>query len=296
MTIAGVDLASWQGEPGQWQPEAASAGYQWAAVKLTELQPGGVQYVDPDAAADWTALAAAGKIRIAYLFGHPSTDAHATVALFAQVLGQLGLEAGDAIALDLEQTDGQPPADVDSWAVNVCQLLAEQFGRRPLVYTFRNFISDGNCASLGAYPLWISDPSSPEGQPAVLAPWTSWMIHQFSTAGNLDRDVANYESLEAMAEGLGGSGATAPPAPAPAPAPSWTETTVQQLPTLGQGALGPHVRVIQGLCNASGYVLAVDGDFGPLTAGAVKAIQTRAGIGVDGIVGPQTYPVLLQVA
>jgi hypothetical protein len=80
MTLPGVDLASFQGDPGQW--ETAAGDSQWAAVKLTELQPSGVQYIDPAAVTDWAALKRKGKGRIAYLFGNPATSARETVNLF----------------------------------------------------------------------------------------------------------------------------------------------------------------------------------------------------------------------
>ena len=55
----------------------------WAAVKLTELEPDGTRYVNPDAADDWAWLRLNKKARIAYLFGHPSVSATETVN-FAQ--------------------------------------------------------------------------------------------------------------------------------------------------------------------------------------------------------------------
>ena len=54
MTLPGVDVASFQGLPSQWQPIAGAID--WAAVKITELQTNGNRYVNPDAAPDWAAL------------------------------------------------------------------------------------------------------------------------------------------------------------------------------------------------------------------------------------------------
>jgi len=58
--------------------------------------------------------------------------------------------------------------------------------------------------------------------------------------------------------------------------------------TLRQGNKGEQVKELQQMLNANGYNLSVDGDFGPLTAAAVKAYQSSKGLSVDGIVGPQT--------
>ena len=56
--------------------DAARRKIQWAAVKFTELSAAG-PYTDPDAAADWKALRAAGIGRVAYLFGSPGHVRHA---------------------------------------------------------------------------------------------------------------------------------------------------------------------------------------------------------------------------
>jgi lysozyme len=197
--IPGVDVSSFQGEPAQWR--AAAGDIQWAAVKLTELSSSR-SYVNPDAAGDWAWLRQQGKGKIAYLFGHPATSPALTVAAFAAELGRLGLDSGDAIALDLEVTDGRSPAAVASWASQVLATLQSTFLRRPLLYTFRDFPSAGNCAGLGGYPLWISDPDHLAGHPQVPAPWTTWAMHQWGIRG-IDRDVATWSTLTAMRGALG---------------------------------------------------------------------------------------------
>ena len=209
MTIAGVDVASFQGTPGQWN--SAAGNYEWAAVKLTEFGPGNSEYIDPDAAADWSALKSAGKGRVAYLFGHPSVSASGTVSFFAAELANLGLEDGDGIALDLETTDGASPATVAAWGLSVLRQLRSRYDRIPLLYTFIDFAQEGCCAGLGGYPLWIADPSSPAGSPTVPAPWKTWAVHQYDISGDIDRDVAKYGSLTEMQAALGKQ---TPPPPA----------------------------------------------------------------------------------
>jgi len=67
-------------------------------------------------------------------------------------------------------------------------------------------------------------------------------------------------------------------------------------PTLQQGSLGPGVAWLQKALSGadvaisfSGYTGAIDGIFGPATETAVRALQTWAGITVDGVVGDQTW-------
>jgi lysozyme len=204
MTLAGVDLSAYQGQPGNWKDSAGAIA--WAGVKISELSSAGL-YISPDAAADWAYLKAHGKGRVGYLFGHPATGPAATVSLFADELARLGLDDGDGVALDLEVTDGRPAAQVAVWARGVMAQLEHVLNRPPVLYTFLSFAQGGNCAGLGGYPLWIADPSSPAGHPRVPGPWSGWAIHQHSITGAIDRDVAAYGSLAAMRAQLGKKGA-----------------------------------------------------------------------------------------
>ena len=72
---------------------------------------------------------------------------------------------------------------------------------------------------------------------------------------------------------------------------TWPELIVQ----VSQGSDGDAVRAIQSQLHSrgSGTVIAVDGIFGPMTAGAVRGFQELLGLTVDGIVGPQTWSLLV---
>ncbi|MFF1439485.1 peptidoglycan-binding protein [Streptomyces sp. NPDC058295] len=62
---------------------------------------------------------------------------------------------------------------------------------------------------------------------------------------------------------------------------------------LAYGAVGPEVAEAQCLLRRAGISPGgIDGMFGPLTQRAVKAFQTRAGLAVDGSVGPHTWKAL----
>uniref|UniRef100_UPI0035E3E4BA peptidoglycan-binding domain-containing protein n=1 Tax=Archangium violaceum TaxID=83451 RepID=UPI0035E3E4BA len=61
-------------------------------------------------------------------------------------------------------------------------------------------------------------------------------------------------------------------------------------PTLKLGASGASVKTLQqALANAGFSPGAVDGQFGPKTAAAVKAFQSAKGLVADGVVGPKTW-------
>ena len=201
MTLPGIDLSSWQGPPADWQSNAGHID--WAAIKISELGSDGSRYVSPDAAADWAYLRQHGLGRVAYFYGHPSISASASVALFLGALDALGLADGDAVALDIETTDGRTAAEVYQWCLDALQLVQRETGRIPLCYTYLSFAEAGNCRSLAGFPLYVSDPSSPPGHPRVPAPWRGWSIHQTSITSALDRDVAAYATLGAMRAALG---------------------------------------------------------------------------------------------
>lgn len=61
---------------------------------------------------------------------------------------------------------------------------------------------------------------------------------------------------------------------------------------LRQGSRGPAVVALQRALTRLGHSLSADGDFGPLTAGQVRAFQRSKGLSADGIVGPLTIRAL----
>lgn len=75
-------------------------------------------------------------------------------------------------------------------------------------------------------------------------------------------------------------------------------------PTLAEGSTGPVVEKLQTALNegrgsfapSSNPVLVVDGQYGPQTALAVKGAQQEGGIGIDGIVGLQTWALPVHAA
>jgi peptidoglycan hydrolase-like protein with peptidoglycan-binding domain len=64
-------------------------------------------------------------------------------------------------------------------------------------------------------------------------------------------------------------------------------------PTVSRGNTGANVYAVQHLLTARGHGTAADGDFGPATEASVRAFQSANGLGVDGIVGSQTWPRLI---
>jgi len=65
----------------------------------------------------------------------------------------------------------------------------------------------------------------------------------------------------------------------------WNPITLMQG---GRPSQSGQVRIAQAYLLAYGYVLKLDGDFGPQTSTMVARFQKRSGITVDSIIGPQT--------
>lgn len=59
------------------------------------------------------------------------------------------------------------------------------------------------------------------------------------------------------------------------------------------GRQGPVADTVQYLLRAHGYDVVVDGQIGPATTNAIVAFQGDNGLAADGIVGNQTWPVLI---
>jgi peptidoglycan hydrolase-like protein with peptidoglycan-binding domain len=76
-----------------------------------------------------------------------------------------------------------------------------------------------------------------------------------------------------------------------------TWAALVDLPLVDENDSGPAVRAVQYLLSEKfGYnSVAVDGDFGPITAAAVRAFQMAHDLTIDGLVGPQTWQALFAI-
>ncbi len=115
---------------------------------------------------------------------------------------------------------------------------------------------------------------------AGAAAWLVWSLTKPSTASAAE--TAPGSQLPAPGQTGTGSGSSASPTPQ-APTPS---------SLLRRGSSGPAVLAWQTTLVYGGYLpdapSSRDSAFGPLTEAATKVFQQKAGITVDGIVGPET--------
>jgi hypothetical protein len=213
-----------------------------------------------------------------YQFVVADQDAAAQAHALVRLAGHL--RPGEKLIADLEVGDGDQAARWRQWSGVMAAAYGTADGADPWLYSGLDF-----AATHGLKPQWVAAYQGSE--PAV--PHLLW---QFAPSfpvpgvGLADCSALHGTIEELAAYAYGGK-------PAPKPAADWTEAMMATLPTLKQGDSGEAVRTVQGLCVARGHEVAVDGVFGEMTLGAVKAVQAAAKISSDGVVGQQTWGALL---
>lgn len=142
--------------------------------------------IDSKFAARWPLVTATGRYRGAYCFGHPGYGASTAGANFGVILNNHGFDpATDRVFLDHEVTDGKSPSYCSGWAHDFCtavdHVLNLSGDRRCGIYTYQDFIRQGNCAGLGDRPLWLAFYSTAgDVSGAYLGPWGHVSLQQYA--------------------------------------------------------------------------------------------------------------------
>jgi hypothetical protein len=189
--------------------------------------------------------------------------------------------SAEAHALVFDVETGAFAPDQAAALINACT------SPRPTIYVNRSnmdaTIASAQQSSKWKGDIWLAYPGWRTGQalPPIPASCKFVAVQDF------------YASTYDVSYVLDDSWPELPPVP---PVTNWTEQMIETLPIVRPGDVNQFVRRVQGLCTANNRVIAIDGIYGPNTTAAVKSIQiARGGISVDGIVGQQTWPVLLGV-
>ena len=219
--LRGIDISMWQ--PVGTSDQAAD----FVIVKATE----GNGYTDPSCDAHYQTAKAAGKLLGVYHFARPDlgNSAESEADWFvSQVEGYIG-EA--ILVLDWEVQQWRT-----DWAKAWLDRVYAKTGVRPLIYMSASPVNsyDWSAVASADYGLWIAGypaqynvpnpPEPAEGEmPFGTGAWNGlWAIWQYtSSAGTLDRDVANMDRAAWMAYAAK-NGEAPQPAPTPQPAPQPT--------------------------------------------------------------------------
>jgi lysozyme len=199
--VQGIDVSHYQGVV-DWQ-QVAQAGMSFAFAKATE----GITYVDPQLAANWAGIQAAGLVRGAYHFFEPNDDATLQAQHF---LATVQLAPGDLPpVLDVETTGGVSDAQLWSGVATWLEVVEQATGRQPILYTAPGFWSSHEPdLTLTRYPLWLADYAT---QPTLPDGWTSWLFWQHSQSGSvagvtgavdLDLFSGTLQQLQDLAQGI----------------------------------------------------------------------------------------------
>jgi lysozyme len=257
----GIDVSHYQGNI-DWD-RVAAAGNVFTFIKVTE----GVTLVDQSFAANWRGARAAGVLRGAYHFFHPTDDAVAQADHFlAQLDGQGDLPA----ALDVEVGAADPRLldGILQWLDRVSAQLG-----RALIYVSPAFWAPLRGRGIEERAdLWLANWTNAADRQA-LGPQVDWSFWQYTATGTVP-GINGHVDLDLFQGSLDDLHVYVSRAPHPAP------------PTYDVGT----VVGIQGALNFLGATppLVVDGIVGPATRAAIERFQAQHGLVVDGVVGPIT--------
>lgn len=196
MTISGIDVADYQG------PAPDLSGSQFVLIKATE----GTSVVNADQDAQAAHARATGCLVGFYHFLHPG-NIQAQAAYF---VAQCESVPGDSLWIDWETVEDGTHATAAEKDQALAAVKALRPDHRVGLYCNLTFWKTVDTTSDCGDGLWIADPDSPAGHPAVVHPWT---IHQWGIRG-VDQDVANFPTVEAM-RAWANPAAPKPPVPAP---------------------------------------------------------------------------------
>jgi lysozyme len=191
----GIDVSHANGRLN-WGAIARSGRIAFVYAKATE----GDAWVDPLYAANRTAIREAGLLRGAYHFFRPVRPVAQQAARFLSAVKEQ--EPGDLPPmLDLEETSREhdewpaiEPARRAPLALEWLERIEQALGRRPIIYTRRNFVEDifGRAEALAAYPVWIAHYTAAPS-PALPPGWDKWTLWQFTDQGRVEGVVSNLD-------------------------------------------------------------------------------------------------------
>jgi len=210
--IPGIDVSHYQAVV-DWATVAAG-GVRFSFAKASE----GPSVTDQYFLDNWNGMKAAGLLRGAYHFFHPSADPQAQAKNFLHRLaaangGSPLLAPGDLpAALDIEVTDGASPATLLAGASSWLATVEAATGKHPIVYSYPSFWKStlGNPGALSGYHLWIAHLNVPT--PMVPGGWPGWVFWQFdkqqvpgvpSPVTDLNAFNGTYSDLHNLAQYMG---------------------------------------------------------------------------------------------
>lgn len=215
--LKGVDISKWQ------SVGAGDQGADFVICKATE----GAGYVDPTCDQHYQRAKSQGKLLGVYHFARPDLNSPEAEAewFVNNIQGYIGQAL---LALDYEMAPYS-----DDWAYRFCAKVHELTGVWPVVYMSASKVSEYDWSRtakecglwIAGYPNAYNVPNPPtpsvKDMPYGIGAWKFWAIWQYSSsAGTLDRDIANMTKTAWKKYAKPDSKPTPEPEPAPAPTPA----------------------------------------------------------------------------
>ena len=182
----GIDISQYQ-QAIDW-PQVAAAGKSFAVMRVTL----GQTYLDPTYATNHAGARAAGMKVTAYHFATPSSAPGDAILEADWFIQNAGLLPGDLVpALDLEQTGGLAPPDLQAWVGAWLGEVAARLGVRPMIYTSPSFWANAMgdttmFADQGYTVLWVAHWFVPQmSVPANNWGGHSWTFWQYDDCGSV---------------------------------------------------------------------------------------------------------------
>lgn len=294
--LRGIDISQWQ------SVGISDQAADFVIIKATE----GDGYTDPRCDAHYQDAKSKGKLLGVYHFARPDlgNSGRAEAEYFvSKIQGYIG-EA--ILVLDWEVQQWR----VD-WAKEFLDRVKELTGVKPLIYMSASPCNSYDWSSVANadYGLWIAGypakynvpnpPEPAEGEmPFGIGAWKFWAIWQYSSsAGTLDRDVANMDRNAWMAYASKNGEAPQPapspaPAPAPQPTPNYVAYTVVRGDTLSgiaarYGTTYQKIAADNGIANPNliypGQVLKIYTNGGGNSGGSERTYTVKPGDTLSGI-------------
>ena len=193
--VQGCDISSYQ-EDVDWSKVATTKKF--AFIRVSH----GTATKDEKFQQNWRLAKENGVIRGAYHYFRPDEDFQEQVDFFISSIGRL--EIGDLPpVLDLEEPErwkGIAQKDRVPLILRFLDALERAFGVVPFVYTSASFITQvigvQNAKPLARYRLWVANYRVQ--QPRIPAPWTDWLIWQYSDKGRTPGVVTGDCDLDAF--------------------------------------------------------------------------------------------------
>lgn len=220
--LKGIDISNWQND------SAVDLADDFVICKATE----GIGFVDKSCDRKYQKAKAQGKLLGVYHFARPDYGNSATAEADFFVDNIRGYVGEAILVLDWEVNQWDT-----AWAKAFLDRVQELTGVKPLIYMSASVVSayDWSAVKNADYGLWIAgypnqynvqNPAVPGvgDMPYGIGAWSFWAIWQYtSSAGTLDRNIANMEREQWLA--YAGSKGETPALPAPsAPAQPVTAT------------------------------------------------------------------------